>query len=90
VALKLNGMHQLLVYADDLNLLENSINTTKKNKETLNDASKYVGLEVNAEKTKYISLSRHQNIRQNHDVKPANRSFGNVAQLKYLGTTVTN
>jgi hypothetical protein len=36
---------------------------------TLIDASKEVGLEVNTEKTKYMLLSRHQNARQNHDIK---------------------
>jgi hypothetical protein len=35
-------------------------------------------------------LSRHQNVGQNRDIKIANRSFENVSQLKYLGTTVTN
>jgi hypothetical protein len=35
-------------------------------------------------------LSRHQNAGQNHDIKIANRCFESVAQLKYLGTTVTN
>jgi hypothetical protein len=35
-------------------------------------------------------LSRHQNVGQNRDIKIANRSFGNVSQIKYLGTTVTN
>jgi hypothetical protein len=39
VGLKLNGTHQLLVYAD-VNLLENNIDTLKKNTETLIDASK--------------------------------------------------
>jgi hypothetical protein len=34
-------------------------------------------------------LSRHQNTVQNNDMKTANRSFENVAQFKYLGTTVT-
>jgi hypothetical protein len=48
------------------------------------------GLVVNAEKTKYMLLSRHQNAGQNHDAKIANRSFENAAQFKYLGTTVTN
>jgi hypothetical protein len=35
-------------------------------------------------------LSRHPNAGQNHDIKIANRSFENIAQFKYLGTTVTN
>jgi hypothetical protein len=51
VVLKLNGTHQLLVYADDVNLLGDNIDTVQKNTETLTDASKEVGLEVNAEKT---------------------------------------
>jgi hypothetical protein len=57
-----NGLtHQLLVYADDVNLLGDNVATTKKNTETLIDASKEIGLEVNTEKTKYILLSCHQN-----------------------------
>jgi predicted ABC-class ATPase len=58
--------------------------------ETLIDASKEVGLEINVEKTKYTLLSRHKNIDQNQDIKIAKRSFENVSQFKYLGTTVTN
>jgi hypothetical protein len=50
VRLKLNGTLQLLVYADDVHLLGDNINTTKKNTDTLIDAGKEVGLEVNAEK----------------------------------------
>jgi hypothetical protein len=58
-----NGIYQLLVYADDMNLLGGNIYSIKKNTLTLTDASKEVGLEVNAEKTacKCMLLSRHQN-----------------------------
>jgi hypothetical protein len=49
MGLKLNGTHQLLVYADDVNLLSDSIDAPKKNMETLIHASKEVGLEVNRE-----------------------------------------
>jgi hypothetical protein len=77
VGLKLNETHQLLVYADDVNLLGDNIDTTKKNIETLIGASK-VGLEVNAEKTKYMLLSRHQNAGQNQNIKTGDRSVENV------------
>jgi sorting nexin-29 len=86
----LNGSHQLLPYADDVNLLGNNIDTIKKNMEILIDATKEVGLEVNVDKTKYMLLSPHKNVDQNRDIKLANRSFENVSQFKYLGTTVTN
>jgi len=42
--LKLNGAHQLLVYADDVNILGGSVHTIKKNAETLEVASKETGL----------------------------------------------
>jgi hypothetical protein len=62
VELKLNGTRQLLAYADDVNLLEDNTDTIKKSMETLINASKKVGLEINVEKTKYMLLSRHQNV----------------------------
>jgi hypothetical protein len=43
-----------------VHLLENNTDTIKKNTETLTDASKEVGLEVNIEKTKYMLLSHHR------------------------------
>jgi hypothetical protein len=90
VGLKLNGTHQLLAYADDVNLLGDNIDTIKKNSKTLIYASKKVGLEINIDKTKYMLLSRHQNVGQNRDIKITNSSFENVSQFRYLGTTVTN
>jgi hypothetical protein len=62
--LKLNETHQLLAYANDVNLLGDNIDTINKNTETLIDASKEVGLEVNVEQTKYMSVSHDQNADQ--------------------------
>jgi len=59
--LKLNGTHQILVYADDVNKLGGSIRTVKKNVDAFVVASKETGLEVNADKTKYMVKSRDQN-----------------------------
>jgi hypothetical protein len=73
VGLKLNGTHQLLAYADGVNLLGDNIDTIEKKKsETLIDASKEVGLEINVWKTKYMLLSRYQNASQNRDIEIAN------------------
>jgi virulence-associated protein VapD len=51
---------------------------------------KEVGLEINVKITKHMLVSRHQNAGRDRDLKIANRSFENVSQSKYLGTTVTN
>jgi hypothetical protein len=50
-----------------VNLLEDNIDTIKKTIETLTDASKEVGLEINVEKSNYMLLSRQQNVGQNRD-----------------------
>jgi hypothetical protein len=60
------------------------IDTINKNTITVIDAGKEADLEVNAEKTKYMLLSHHENEGRNHDIKIANRSFETVAPCKYF------
>ena len=88
--LKLNGTHQLLVYADDVNILGRSILTVKEDTEAVVDASKEIGLEVIADKTKYIVMSRDQNAGRSHNIMNDNSSSERVKEFKYLGTTLTN
>jgi hypothetical protein len=58
--LKLNGTYQLLVFADDVNLLGDNIDTIKKHTGTLIDVTKEVGLEVNPGKLCCFLVTRMQ------------------------------
>jgi hypothetical protein len=56
VNLESNGTHQLLVNADDINLLGDSKNTIKVTTETLLGANRDAGLEINTETSKYMII----------------------------------
>jgi len=88
-ALKLNGTHQLLVHADDVNILGGSVHTVEKNTETVVVAGKENGLEVNVDKTKYMVITREQNAARSHNIKIDSSSFAGVKVFKYLRTTLT-
>jgi hypothetical protein len=68
--------------------LGESVHTIKENAEALLEARKETGLEVNAEKTRYMVISRDQHRGQNHDIKIGNKLFERVEEFKYLITTV--
>jgi len=59
--LKLNGTHQLLAYADDVNILGGTIHTLKEYTEALVAAAREIGLEVSADKTTHVVMSRDLN-----------------------------
>ena len=88
--MKLNGTHQLLAYADDVNILGRSIHTVKENAEALVIATKETGLEVNADKTKYMVMSQEQTAGLSHTMKVDNSSIERVEEFKYFGTMLTN
>jgi hypothetical protein len=66
------------------------LHTIKKNAETLVVASNETGLEVNADKSKYMGMSRDQNAGRSDSMKSDNSTFGRVEGFKYLGTKLTN
>ena len=59
--LELNCTHQLLVYADDVNIVGGSVYTVQENAEALVVAGREIGLEGNADKTKYMVMSGDRN-----------------------------
>ena len=85
--MELNGKHQILVNADDVNVLGENLQIVT---DIFIKASKDIGLEVNSEKTKHMMTSRHQNVIQNRNIIIGNLSIENVEKFKYLGLIVTN
>ena len=88
--MKLNGTHQLLAYANDVNISGGSVLTVKENAQALVVATEETGREVNADKTKYMIMPRDQNAGRIHNMKNDNNSIERVEEFKYLGTTLTN
>ena len=67
-----------------------NVHTVKENLEALVVATKEIGLEVNADKTKYMFMSRDQKAGRCYSMKIDNSSIERVEEFKYLGTTLTN
>ena len=77
-------MPMMLIYCEEVYI------SVKENAEALVAATRELGLEVSADKTKYMVMSRDQNAGRNHSVRIDNSTFERVDEFKYLGTTLTN
>jgi len=66
------------------------VHSVKENAEALVVATKETGLEVHADKTNYMVMSRDRNSGRGHSVKIDNSSIESVEEFKYLGTTLTD
>jgi hypothetical protein len=86
--LKLNGALHLLVYVVNVNILGGSVCTIKKNTEALEAASEENGPEVNADKAKYMVMSRDHSAVRGHNINIDDSSLERVEEFKYLGTTL--
>ena len=71
-------------------MLGGSIHTMKENAEALVVSSKEIVLEVNADKTQYMVMSRDQKAGRSHNIQTDNSSFERVEQFKYLATNLRN
>jgi hypothetical protein len=81
--LKLEGAHHRLVYATDVKMLGGSLHTIKEKLEGLKVASKETDLEVNADNTKYMVMSRVQHAGRSHSLMTDSSSFEKVKHFKF-------
>jgi len=80
--LKLNGAYLLIVHAHGANITGGSIHIIRKNKKVLVVASKEIGLEVNADTTKYMVMSQDKNAGRSHCINIDNRSFERMEEFR--------
>ena len=86
----MNGTHQVLAYAYDVNLIGDDIRTIERNADVLLNACKDIGLAVNTGKTKYMEAARNQGMRANEHIKIDSKFIWKSENLKYLGSLLTD
>ena len=85
-----SGTHQVLAYADDVNLIGDDIRTIERNTDVLLNACKDIGLAVNTGKTMYIEIRHHRGIIANEHIRIGSDFYKKVETFNYLGSFVTN
>ena len=86
----MNGKHQVLAYADYVNVVGFDIITIERNANVLLNACNDIGLAVNTEKTKYMETGRHRGMIANEHIKIGSNSYEKVKTFKYLISLLTN
>ena len=77
----MNGTHQVLAYADDVNLIVDNIRTIERNADVLFNACKDIGLAVNTGKTKYMEIGRHRGMIANEHIRMGSSFYEKVKNL---------
>ena len=77
----MNGTHQVLAYADDVNLIGDDIRTIERNADVLLNSCKDIGLAVNIGKTKYMGIGRNRGMVANAHIKTGSNSYEEVKNL---------
>ena len=80
----MNGTHQVLAYADDVNLIGDDIRTIERNAHVLLNACKDIGVPIDTGKTKYMERGNHQGVIVNVRIKIGSNSYGKVESFNYL------
>ena len=78
----MNGTHQVLTYADDVNLI-GDIRTIERNADVLLNACKDIGLAVITGKTKHMEIGRHPGMVANEHIRINSNSFEKVKSFKF-------
>ena len=86
----MNDTHQVLAYADDVNLIVGDIRTIEINEGVLLNACKDIDLAVTIEKTKYMEIERHRGMAGNEHFKIVSNSYEKLKTFKYLGSSMIN
>ena len=86
----MNGTHQILAYADDVNLIGYDIRTIERNADVSLNAFKDISVAVDTGKIKYMEVARHRGLMANEHIRISGNSYEKVKTFKYLGSVLTN
>ena len=81
MGLDLNDIHQVLAYANDVNLICDDIRTIERNADVLLHVCKDIGLAVNTGKTNYMEIGSHRGMIANEHIKIGINSYEKVKNL---------